>query len=62
MLVNPLADVIEKLQKADEVDDFVREDYLFMTVGEAVTSLSSLMKGQSPTMEEEEAQKIVTEY
>ncbi|KAG4401196.1 hypothetical protein GLYMA_07G218800v4 [Glycine max] len=62
VLVNPLADVIEKLQKADEVDDFVREDYLFMTVGEAVTSLSSLMKGQSPTMEEEEAQKIVTEY
>ncbi|KAH1243268.1 putative sulfate transporter 3.3 [Glycine max] len=59
VLVNPLADVIEKLQKADEVDDFVREDYLFMTVGEAVTSLSSLMKGQSPTMEEEEAQKII---
>ncbi|KAL5163124.1 putative sulfate transporter 3.3 [Glycine soja] len=61
VLVNPLADVIEKLQKADEVDDFVREDYLFMTVGEAVTSLSSLMKGQSPTMEEEEAQKIIAE-
>ncbi|KAG4997181.1 hypothetical protein JHK85_028620 [Glycine max] len=41
-----------KLQKADETDDFVREDYLILTVREAVTSLSSLMKGQSPAMEE----------
>jgi len=52
VLVNPLAAIIEKLQKADETDDFVREDYLILTVREAVTSLSSLMKGQSPAMEE----------
>lgn len=52
MLVNPLDDAIEKLQKANETDDFVREDYLILIVGEAVTSLSSLMKGQSPAMEE----------
>lgn len=60
MLVNPLAEVIVKLRQADEANDFVRADYLFLTVGEAVASLSSAMKGQSPTMEQE-AHTIVTE-
>lgn len=58
--MNPLAEVIEKLKKADEANDFVRADYLFLTVGEAVATLTSAMKGQSPTMEEE-TYAIVTE-
>ena len=52
MLVNPLAEVIEKLKKADEANDFIRADNLFLTVGEAVASLSSAMKGQSSTITE----------
>ncbi|KAK7362557.1 hypothetical protein VNO77_04673 [Canavalia gladiata] len=50
VLVNPLAEVIERLKKADEANDSVRPNYLFLTVGEAVTSLSSTMKHQSPNM------------
>ncbi|WVZ22569.1 hypothetical protein V8G54_001113 [Vigna mungo] len=49
VLVNPLAEVIEKLKKVDEATDFMHADSLFLTVGEAVASLSSTMKGQSPT-------------
>lgn len=49
MLVNPLAEVIEKLKKVDEASDFMQADNLFLTVGEAVASLSPTMKGQSPT-------------
>ena len=68
ILVNPLAEVIEKLKKADEANDFIR-DHLFLTVGEAVASLSSAMKGLSrtPSMErqeeteKEELHEIVTE-
>lgn len=52
VLVNPLAEVIEKLKKADEANDFIRADNLFLTVGEAVASLSSAMKGQSSTITE----------
>ncbi|KAJ0094944.1 hypothetical protein Patl1_15411 [Pistacia atlantica] len=47
VLVNPLAEVIEKLQRSDEAGNFRRPDSLFLTVGEAVASLSSTMKGQS---------------
>ncbi|CAK8577414.1 unnamed protein product [Lathyrus sativus] len=53
ILVNPLAEVIEKLKKADEDNYFVRPDYLFLTVGEAVGALSSAMKNQLQTIEEE---------
>ncbi|RDX62824.1 putative sulfate transporter 3.3, partial [Mucuna pruriens] len=52
VLVNPLAEVVEKLKKVDEVNDFIRE-HLFLTVGEAVASLSSAIKPQSPTIDEE---------
>lgn len=52
MLVNPLGEVLEKLQKADEAGDFMKPDNLYLTVGEAVASLSSTMKGQSSTMYE----------
>ncbi|KAL9277233.1 hypothetical protein ACSQ67_025241 [Phaseolus vulgaris] len=62
VLVNPLAEVIDKLKKSDDGHDFIGAEYLFLTVGEAVASLSSAMKTKTPTMEEEEAQAIVTEY
>ncbi|GFY96376.1 sulfate transporter 91 [Actinidia rufa] len=47
VLVNPLGEVMEKLQRADEADDLSRPDCLFLTVGEAVASLLSIVKGQS---------------
>jgi sulfate transporter 3 len=47
--VNPLSEVVEKLLKADEARDFMKPDNLFMTVGEAVASLSIRTKGQSST-------------
>ncbi|KAI9111092.1 hypothetical protein K1719_017967 [Acacia pycnantha] len=51
--VNPLAEVMEKLKKADEGNnELIREDNLFLTVGEAVASLSSMTKGQASNMEE----------
>ncbi|WJX44481.1 putative sulfate transporter 3.3 [Trifolium repens] len=60
VLVNPLAEVIAKLKKADEANEFIRADYLFLTVGEAVAALLSAMKSQSPSMDEE-LHTIVTE-
>ncbi|XVE85416.1 hypothetical protein DITRI_Ditri17bG0089500 [Diplodiscus trichospermus] len=47
VLVNPLGEVMEKLQKSDEAGDFMRPDGLFLTVGEAVATLSATIKGQS---------------
>ncbi|XP_057477628.1 probable sulfate transporter 3.3 isoform X1 [Actinidia eriantha] len=47
VLVNPLGEVMEKLQRADEAHDLSRPDCLFLTVGEAVASLLSTVKGQS---------------
>ena len=47
VLVNPIGEVMEKLQRADEAQDLARPDSLFLTVGEAVASLSSTMKCQS---------------
>lgn len=58
MLVNPLAEVIDKLKKSDDGNDFIRAEYLFLTVGEAVASLSSAMRSQTPIMEEEEAHTL----
>ncbi|KAK3013764.1 hypothetical protein RJ639_008790 [Escallonia herrerae] len=45
-LVNPIGEVMEKLQRADETCDFMRPDFLFLTVGEAVAFLMSTVKGQ----------------
>ncbi|PON78781.1 Sulfate transporter [Parasponia andersonii] len=56
VLVNPLGEVIEKLQRAEETRDFMRPENLYLTVGEAVASLSSTMKTHSPTLYDEEAQ------
>ncbi|XP_027915808.1 probable sulfate transporter 3.3 [Vigna unguiculata] len=52
VLVNPLAEVIEKLQKTDDAHHFIRAEFLFLTVGEAVASLSSAMKRQTPTVQD----------
>lgn len=49
VLVNPLGEVMEKLQRADEARDLSRPDCLFLTVGEAVATLISTIKGQSST-------------
>ncbi|CAL0312160.1 unnamed protein product [Lupinus luteus] len=56
-LVNPLAEVLVKLKKADEGHKKIREDYLFVTVGEAVASLSSTLK--APTVGEEVQETVV---
>ncbi|KAG2320955.1 hypothetical protein Bca4012_056025 [Brassica carinata] len=45
VLVNPLSEVMEKLQRADEEEEFMRPEFLFLTVAEAVASLS--LKGPS---------------
>lgn len=39
VLVNPLGEVIEKLQRSDDANELERPDCLFLTVGEAVASL-----------------------
>lgn len=48
VLVNPIGEVLEKLQRADETKDMMRPDCLFLTVEEAVASLSSTIKYQIP--------------
>ncbi|KAJ9708419.1 hypothetical protein PVL29_000452 [Vitis rotundifolia] len=45
-LVNPVGEVIEKLQRWDEGRDILRPDSVYLTVGEAVASLSSAVKCQ----------------
>ncbi|KAK6122348.1 hypothetical protein DH2020_043968 [Rehmannia glutinosa] len=47
VLVNPLGEVMEKLQRADDAREFARPDCLFLTVGEAVAFLVSTIKKQS---------------
>ena len=49
VLVNPLGEVLEKLQKADENGEILRPNNVYLTVGEAVASLSATMKGQCST-------------
>uniref|UniRef100_A0A6N2MZN1 STAS domain-containing protein n=1 Tax=Salix viminalis TaxID=40686 RepID=A0A6N2MZN1_SALVM len=41
VLVNPVGEVLEKLQRADNDRDMTRPGTLFLTVGEAVAALSS---------------------
>ncbi|KAK6146786.1 hypothetical protein DH2020_020655 [Rehmannia glutinosa] len=47
VLVNPLGEVIEKLQRADDSKELARPDCLFLTVSEAVVFLVSTIKKQS---------------
>ncbi|KAK4409703.1 putative sulfate transporter 3.3 [Sesamum angolense] len=42
-----IGEVIEKLQRADDAKELARPDCLFLTVGEAVTSLVSTVKSHS---------------
>ncbi|XP_076951240.1 putative sulfate transporter 3.3 [Bidens hawaiensis] len=44
VLVNPVGEVLEKLQKADGTDDLLQRNNLYLTVGEAVSSLYSSLK------------------
>ncbi|KAF5198721.1 Sulfate transporter 1.1 [Thalictrum thalictroides] len=44
VLVNPVGEVMEKLQRANKAHDFLAVDCLYLTVGEAVASLSSRIK------------------
>lgn len=57
MLVNPLSEVMEKLKKAYEGDEIMRPDALYLTVGEAVASLSISMKNQASNIYNEGWQK-----
>ncbi|PIA33586.1 hypothetical protein AQUCO_04100190v1 [Aquilegia coerulea] len=41
VLVNPIGEVMEKLQRANKAHDFLAVDCLYLTVGEAIASLSS---------------------
>ncbi|WOH13313.1 hypothetical protein DCAR_0832822 [Daucus carota subsp. sativus] len=41
ILVNPIGEVMEKLQRSDDTRDLVKPNSLFLTVGEAVTMLMS---------------------
>ncbi|XP_058108178.1 probable sulfate transporter 3.3 [Magnolia sinica] len=45
VLVNPLGELMEKLLNANQAQSFMGKDSLYLTVGEAVISLSSKIKG-----------------
>nr|CAD1817166.1 unnamed protein product [Ananas comosus var. bracteatus] len=44
LFINPNGEVMEKLQRANNVHNFLGVDSLYLTIGEAVLSLSSLAK------------------
>ncbi|KAK1380806.1 putative sulfate transporter 3.3 [Heracleum sosnowskyi] len=44
ILVNPIGEVMEKLQRSDDTRDLMKPDSLFLTVGEAVTMIMSTRK------------------
>nr|XP_019701466.1 probable sulfate transporter 3.3 isoform X2 [Elaeis guineensis] len=44
VLVNPVGEVMEKLQRTNGVHNFFGVDSLYLTIGEAIISLSSLLK------------------
>lgn len=45
VLVNPIGEVMEKLERSDETKELARADHgMFLTVGEAVLSLLSTVK------------------
>ena len=45
-----MGELLEKLQKADENQEILRPNNVFLTVGEAVAFLSATMKRQSSTI------------
>jgi nucleoside permease NupC len=44
VFVNPVGEVMEKLQRANKLHNFFGTDSLFLTINEAVISLSSFVK------------------
>jgi len=48
VLVNPTGEVMEKIQRANVAQNHFRSDCLYLTTGEAVTSLSALAKMTKP--------------
>ncbi|MED6141974.1 hypothetical protein PIB30_108752, partial [Stylosanthes scabra] len=54
-LVNPLAEVMERLTRADESNSFIQAEYLFLSVGEAVAKLSSTMKNPPSISQQQES-------
>ncbi|XP_026656568.2 probable sulfate transporter 3.3 isoform X3 [Phoenix dactylifera] len=44
VLINPMGEVMEKLQRANGVHNFYGVDSLYLTIGEAIISLSALQK------------------
>ncbi|PRQ40931.1 putative SLC26A/SulP transporter [Rosa chinensis] len=57
VLVNPLSEVMEKLQKAYAGEEMMKPEALYLTVGEAVASLSISMKNQASNIYKEGWQK-----
>ncbi|KAL8471019.1 hypothetical protein ACS0TY_033552 [Phlomoides rotata] len=47
VLVNPIGEVMEKLQRSDDTNELARSDRMFLTVGEAVLSFLSTIKNHS---------------
>lgn len=47
VLVNPVGEVMEKLQTAAETREYMRTDCLFLTVGEAVASTITTYKAKA---------------
>nr|QHD26884.1 sulfate transporter 3-3 [Saccharum hybrid cultivar] len=48
VLVNPSGEVMEKIQRANEAQNYFRPDCLYLTTAEAVASLSALAKMTKP--------------
>jgi sulfate transporter 3 len=48
VLVNPTGEVMEKIQRANEAENYFRPDCLYLTTGEAIASLSALAKMTKP--------------
>uniref|UniRef100_A0A0A9F903 STAS domain-containing protein n=1 Tax=Arundo donax TaxID=35708 RepID=A0A0A9F903_ARUDO len=48
VLVNPTGEVMEKIQRANEVHNNFRSDCLYLTTGEAVASLAAFAKMTTP--------------
>ncbi|KAJ8769267.1 hypothetical protein K2173_002195 [Erythroxylum novogranatense] len=47
VLVNPVGELMEKLQRSEEARDLMAHGTLYLTIGEAVAGLSSTLKAQS---------------
>jgi len=48
VLVNPTGEVMEKIQRANEAQNYFTPDCLYLTTAKAVASLSALAKMTKP--------------